>query len=300
MLINKDNLGELDYQFRTGYNEAFAAATSVVSQLATVIPITGPSIRLTGLKAFSRMRKWLGPRHHKNIEALGLTVSPEKYEDTVDVPREDIEDDTYGQLMPAIRGLGDGAAHLDNELIAGILQGSSAQLGYDDLALAADTHAMGGTTFDNSVTTAIGIAAIKTAIDWFGSLTDEAGKEIPITPTHLVTRDKGSAFWAARKLLKKEVVVEAAALVDNETYQVLEHLTCPFITSDTFWAVLCLNQPFKPILLVRRTSPELSSLTAINDNDQVFNLDVFSWGTRYRVTAAPGPWQLAYCSTGAG
>jgi len=299
VLINQDNLGELDYQFRTGYNEAFATAASMVSRLATVIPITGPSIRLTGLKAFSKMRKWLGPRHHKNLDAIGLTVTPELYEDTVDVPRTDIEDDTYGQLMPAIRGLGDGAAALDNDLLAGILQGSSTQLGYDDLALAANTHAMGGTTFDNSVTTAISIAAIKTAIDYFGTLTDEAGKKIPVTPTHLITANAGSAFWTARKLLKKEVVVEAAALVDNEAYQVLEHLPFPAITSATWWAVACLNQPFKPVLLIPRTQPELTAKTAL-DSDQVFELDKFSWGTRYRVTAAPGPWQLFYGSTGAG
>jgi len=299
VLINKDNLGELDYQFRVGYNEAFATADSMASQLATVIKITGPSIRLTGLKAFSKMRKWLGPRHHKNLEAIGLTVTPEIYEDTVDVPRVDIEDDTYGQIMPQIQELGKGAAELDNDLIAGILQGSSAQLGYDDLALAADTHAMGGTTYDNSVTTAISIAAIKTAIDYFGGLTDEAGKKIPIRPTHLITANAGSAFWTARKLLKKEVVVEAAALVDNEAYQVLDHLPFPAITSATFWAVVCLTGSYKPVVLVRRTESELTAKTDLS-GDSVFELDTFSWGTRYRVTAAPGPWVYAYCSTGAG
>jgi len=299
VLINKDSLGELDYQFRTGYNEAFATAASMADRLATVIPITGPSIRLTGLKAFAKMRKWVGPRHYKNLEALGLTVEPELYEDTVGVPRVDIEDDTYGQIMPAIRGLGTGAAALDNDLVAGILQGSSAQLGYDGLALAADTHAMAGTTYDNSVTTALSIAAIKTAIDYFAALKDEAGQQLSIKPTALITSSGGSAYWAARKYLQREMIVESGVYVDAETYQALEHIPFPAITSATFWAVVCLTEAYKPVVLVRRTQPELTAKTN-PDSDQAFNLDLYSWGTRYRVTAAPGPWQFAYCSTGAG
>jgi len=299
MIISKDTLGELDYQFRTGYNEIFAKEEGLVSQLATVIPMTSGTIRLTGVKAFARMREWIGPRQHKNIEALGFTATVRKFEDTVDVPRDDIEDDTYGQYMPQIQAMAQGAAQLDNRLLAAILQGSAAETGYDSKKLGANDHSMGGDTYDNLVTTALGQSAIKTAIDWFGSLKDEAGEEIAITPTHLITRDKGSAYWAARKWLLKETVVDSGSLVDNETVGVLQHLTFPFITSDTFWAVVCLNEIIKPVLLLRRTEPEMTSIIDPS-HPQVFEEDRFSWGVRYRVTAVPGPWQLAYISTGTG
>jgi len=301
MIIGKENLGELDYQFRTGFNAAFSlASTAVVDRIATVIPATSGTMRLTGVKAFGYMREWLGKRHHKNIEALGFTAVIRKFEDTVDVLRDDLEDDNYGQYMPQIQAMGKGAAQLDARLVAAVLQGSAAATGYDGLALGANTHSMKSTTYDNLVTTAMSQAAIKTAIDWFGSLVDDGGEELAITPTHLVTRDKGSAYWAGRKFLLKEQVSDGAgAMVDNETYQTLEHLPMAHITSDTFWAVLALTDAVRPVLLLRRTLPEMTAKTN-PDSDGVFEEDKYSWGVRYRVEAVPGPWQLAYTSTGAG
>lgn len=296
MIVNKVDVAGLNTLYRAAYDETFATFASLADRLATAIPVTKKTVNLSGIKAFSKLRKWVGPRYHKNLEALAFSVDVEKYEDTVDVGVDDIEDGEAAQFTPAIRQMAQNAAELENELIAQVLQGTHANKGYDGLALGADTHAMGGTTYDNYVTTALSLAALKTAVDSFGALKDEAGKEINISPTHIVTRNKGSAFWVAKKLIGMDRVYESAAWIENEAKGMLEHVALPHITSNTFWAVLCLNQQFRPVLLLRRTQPEMQGPI----EDRKFEEDVISWGVRYRVTAAPGPWQLAYISTGAG
>ena len=79
----------------------------------------------------------------------------------------------------------------------------------------------------------------------------------------------------------------------------LIHLPMPQITSSTFWAVLTLDQRFRPVLILPRTTVEFKAKSNLNGDDE-FELDQFTWGTRYRVNVAPGFWQYAYISSGGG
>ncbi len=203
-VVNQQVLDDLNRMFIVGFNEAFEAAVDLSDQIATRIPVTGSSASLKGLKAFAKQREWVGPRQHKSLTALALTVEPRKYEDTVDVGRDDIEDDTENQFMPAIQGMADGGKALNPDLVAQVLQGTHSQLGYDGLVLGSATHAMGGTTYNNLTTNTLTLANLKTAIDFFGLLKDEAGKNISIKPTHIITRNAGTSYWAAKALMESD------------------------------------------------------------------------------------------------
>jgi phage major head subunit gpT-like protein len=299
MIINQAALTQLFTAFKTHFNMGYGGVVSNIEAVITPIPMTTRAIRLVGIKEFSFMREWVGPRQHKNLEAYGFTVEARKYEDTVDVERDDIEDDNYGQYGNMFQALGVGAADLDGRLVAEILEGTHAQLGYDGLALGAATHEMGSTTYDNLSTNVLNRANLKTAANWFGSLKDDAGKKLPISPTHLITCDTGSANDMANELLTSPTLVEGGVMVANDQKGRFQHLKLPHISSATWWALACLNRPYRPVLFLPRTKAELTSVNKPED-PQVFELDKYSYGVRRRVNVAPGPWQTIYISTGTG
>lgn len=62
------------------------------------------------------------------------------------------------------------------------------------------------------------------------------------------------------------------------------------------WVLLCTKRAAAPIYLQERTKPTFEALTNTSGSDTVFNLDVFSFGARWRGDAAYGFWQCAYGS----
>ncbi|MDR3087276.1 MAG: Mu-like prophage major head subunit gpT family protein [Azoarcus sp.] len=62
------------------------------------------------------------------------------------------------------------------------------------------------------------------------------------------------------------------------------------------WALLCTKRAASPLYLQERLAPQFESVTSAQ-NDNVFNLDVYSFGGRWRGEAAFGFWQCAFGST---
>jgi hypothetical protein len=68
------------------------------------------------------MREWIGPRVAGNLLAYGFTIANRKFESTVSVAREDIEDDRLGTFKPAFAEMGSMARRHPDELVFGLLK----------------------------------------------------------------------------------------------------------------------------------------------------------------------------------
>ena len=64
------------------------------------------------------------------------------------------------------------------------------------------------------------------------------------------------------------------------------------------WVLLCTKRAASPIYLQERMSAEFDSITSVQ-NGNVFDLDVYSFGGRWRGEAAYGFWQCAFGSKAA-
>lgn len=60
------------------------------------------------------------------------------------------------------------------------------------------------------------------------------------------------------------------------------------------WYLLDVSRPLKPLIFQERTKPEMQAMTNPNQ-DNVFTLDVYWYGVRYRCNAGFGFWQQAIC-----
>ena len=65
------------------------------------------------------------------------------------------------------------------------------------------------------------------------------------------------------------------------------------------WVLLCTKRAPQALYLQERIPPAFESLTNANASDTVFNLDVYSYGGRWRGDAAFGFWQCAFGSKAA-
>lgn len=117
MLINRTNLTNLNTGFKTTFRNAFAGVALNYTRIATVVPSATSIETYAWLAQMAGMREWIGDRHIKNLESEAYTLKNRKFEDTVSVPREAIEDDQYGIYAPAVAMMAEAAAMHPEELV---------------------------------------------------------------------------------------------------------------------------------------------------------------------------------------
>ena len=96
MIVNQQNLHGLDVAYSTAFNKAFSGVAPKYQKLATVVPSTTASTNYKWLGQIPKMKEWIGEREIQSLSGYDYTIKNKKFELTVSVPREDIEDDQYG------------------------------------------------------------------------------------------------------------------------------------------------------------------------------------------------------------
>lgn len=131
MLLNAQNLDLVFSGLKTVFNEAFAAAPSKWADVAMTVQSTSADEQYTWLGEFPQMREWIGPRHVKSLSAHGFKIVNRKFESTISIKREHIEDDRIGIFKPALTEMGRASAQHPDELVFGLLSQGFATLCYD-------------------------------------------------------------------------------------------------------------------------------------------------------------------------
>lgn len=149
LIINAANLGDMFRGFRTAFNLGFREAQPTWSQVATLVPSTTAEERYGWLGQFPKLREWVGDRHIKNLQAHDYTIRNKKYEATVGVPRDSIEDDQYGIYSPIFQEMGHAAATHPDELVYGLLADGFSTLAYDGQYFFDSDHPVGDQSVSN-------------------------------------------------------------------------------------------------------------------------------------------------------
>ena len=83
------------------------------------------------LSKFPKLREWVGDRVVKDLTESSYQILNKKYEGTVDVEREDIEDDNLGIYGPIAQSMGHEAAIHPSRLLSGLIASGTSTLCYD-------------------------------------------------------------------------------------------------------------------------------------------------------------------------
>ncbi|MBS4773425.1 MAG: Mu-like prophage major head subunit gpT family protein [Proteobacteria bacterium] len=131
MKLNSDTLKALNTAVKTIFQSAFSGAKTEYQKIAMVVPSNKGSNTYPWLGNSFNLREWVGERVIQNLKEYDYTIKNKKYEGTVAIPEEAIEDDDIGLYNPLIANMGDAAAKHPDELIFGLLKAGTSTLCYD-------------------------------------------------------------------------------------------------------------------------------------------------------------------------
>lgn len=294
MIVNSVALQSIFKGFKTLFNEAFAGTKPTYEKVATVVPSSTKSEEYGWLGAFPRLRKWVGDRVINSLAAHGYTIKNESWEATVEVNREDIEDDAYGVYTPMIKELGRSAATHPDEIVFGLLGKGFTETCYDGQYFFDTDHKdEDGPVQSNKGTKVLSAASYSAARAQMMSLLDAKSTPLGIMPNLLVVPPQLEE--AARKILYAEQIEGTTNTLKNTA----ELLVAPWLAANpTAWFLFDTSRAIKPLIFQQRKKPEFVSMDATNDQN-VFMKKQYIYGVDCRDNAGFGLWQLAYGSTGA-
>ena len=125
MDISAANLTAMFTGFDVAFSRAFEKAPSYYDKICTVTRSMARQNFYPWMGRTTNFREWVGDRVLQRIEAHGYTLVNRKFEDSVAIGRDDIEDDMYGLYTPMIEQLGWDTKVFPNILIFGMLKAAA-------------------------------------------------------------------------------------------------------------------------------------------------------------------------------
>lgn len=305
MLVNKSALDSIFTGLKTIFNNTLKAQPGTWQATAMEVPSTGSGEDYAWLSRFPKMRKWVGDKFVKVLEAGKYYKKNEDWETTIAVDRNDIEDDRLGIYNTQAMGAGESAAELRDIIVDSLKNGAFANTCMDGQYFYDTDHPLKtsdgvASTVSNTQTKALSAATLAAVDASYGvarkaimGFTDSEGMPLRLVPD---TLEVPPALESVAK-----IICEADKLVDNSpnpykgTAKVLVN---PALTSSTAWFLhVTSKQSIKPFIIQMRKAPTFVSQTDMAADD-VFNKREFKYGAEARATGVYGFWQLSHGSTG--
>lgn len=149
MIINKDNLDAMYQGFKTSFTKGFTGVTPMWNKVATLVPSSTKTENYGWLSEWPKLREWIGDRQIKNLAASGYSITNKKFESSVGIPRDDVDDDSYGIFSPLFEEMGYAANTHPDELVFGLMAAGFATECFDGQYFFDTDHPVGAGTVSN-------------------------------------------------------------------------------------------------------------------------------------------------------
>ncbi|RRN67638.1 Mu-like prophage major head subunit gpT family protein [Agrobacterium deltaense] len=116
-VITPELLAAAQRGFKTSFQKGFAGYTAMYTLLATIVTSTAGEETYGWLGDIPKLREWIGDRQIKSLSSKGYTIKNRKFESTIGVSRDDIEDDKLGLYAPRFEMLGQSASTHPDEVL---------------------------------------------------------------------------------------------------------------------------------------------------------------------------------------
>lgn len=285
--------------WRALVKDTFLTAKKDYEKIATTLPSTTKIQSYDWLYAMPGVVEWLGERRVR-APKFGSTYSltNRKWENTIGIDQDVIDDDQLGLVTPRIQELGIKAINGIDRLVFQTLAASGTTVGPDGNNFVNDTHAETGSANDNKDTVAFATTGAAATIRLFKQrmlrFTDMDGEPLGISGDLFVGPPE--LEYDFRTVLYSQyfpTVVPGSATATtgwNIWNGTGDFLVSPWLTdiTDFFWAAT--KMPIKPIILQMRQSPISQELA--RPSDAAFFQDMNYFGTKARYVCGYSIWQL--------
>ncbi|WFE92299.1 Mu-like prophage major head subunit gpT family protein [Roseibium porphyridii] len=131
MDINAQALQSAYVGFNAAFQSGLKEGTSLASRIATTVPSTTRENEYGWLGKFPRFREWIGDRVINSLAKHGYAIKNKPFELTVEVDRDDFDDDNLGIYNPLFRDLGMSSMTFPDELVWPLLKNGFTEKCYD-------------------------------------------------------------------------------------------------------------------------------------------------------------------------
>lgn len=284
MQLTRDNAKTLftaySARFMKGMNGEEKHPDAVKAEdIAEIIPSTASSATHDWLGQLPVMKEWTGDRTVVSLNLDRITVENLDFEQTVKVPVNAIEDESYGAYGNLMEAMGGVARSLWTDLALKALLANG--LWADGKAFFGSGRAFGESTVTNAVTTAFSENALKAAWEAMSGWTLDAGRSARVTPTVLLVGP--SNYFAAKKLLRGELKGGGDT---NELNGIVELKVSRELVGANAgrWFLFGEAGGVKALGVQRRKEPQFAAMDAPTD-EQVFTRNEIRYGTSARGAA---------------
>lgn len=300
MNVNAAALSAIFLNLSTAYNNTFKDVTTSYQKIAMTVPSTSKFMDYRWLGNFPKMERWVGKKVISKLADYNYVVVNENFAATIEVSRDDIEDDELGIYKPQAESAAWSAKQLPDELVWEAINKAFTAKCYDGKPFIATNHPVGEKeSFSNKGTKKLSIESLAKAQGSFGaartqmmSLKDDKGRPLNVKPNLLVV--PVALGDTARALMTVDRLEDGKPNPYKGVCEVHEE---PRLTNDDAWFLMDVTKPIKPTIYQERKKPTFVQMTN-QDSPNVFMEGVYYFGAEARGAVGYGHPQLIYGSNG--
>jgi phage major head subunit gpT-like protein len=149
MIINAESLARVYTAFTAVFNNAFQEMETWHERVAMTVPAKTRIMDYKFLLDFPMVREWIGDRQINSLEPKTYQIETKDWEATIEIERNDIEDEQIGLYNPIVAAMAQEAKKHPEKLIAGLLKAGAAAVCYDGKNFFDAEHPVGSGTAAN-------------------------------------------------------------------------------------------------------------------------------------------------------
>ena len=169
MIVNAKNLNQIFINLKTTYQKAFDQTPTDWQKVAMEVPSGSKENDYSWLSRFPKMREWVGDKNVKSLEAFNYTIRNKDWEATVEVDRNDIEDDQIMGYALQARDAGQSAAELPADIVASLINNGFTSPCYDGQMFFDTDHLVAGKSVSNKGTKKLKVGSLAEAKASYGA-----------------------------------------------------------------------------------------------------------------------------------
>lgn len=304
MIVNSDSLAALFTNFRVIWEDAFWAASNANNdwqQLVTTIPSTTDTEVYAWMGSVPVMKEWTDTRQLSGLLSYNYSLKNRHFEDTIEVDRNTIEDDRYGQIRPRIQQLAQEAARFPGQLAMETLAAGGTGIGYDGVSFFNSAHISGASGSQSNTLTGTGVTLSAVRTDLIAARTamtrmrDDQGRIMNLEGDLVVIAPELRDVF--QQLLETQMIALTSGTQQTNVLQgAFRVMVNPYLTDTNDWYLLNTREVFKPLLYQTRKAPEFAAVDDPNETE-VFMKRKFYYGVDSRFAIGYGMWQMALRTT---
>lgn len=299
----------LKTEFMTGMGSYTPKIAPVVT---TYVTSTKDKETYAWLGDTPKMKRWISERTPKALREHGFTLINEDWEDTIEVDRNALDDDQYGQVMIRAKQLGMAAQVFYDEQCSAVIEAGTSAVCYDGQYFFDTDHSEGDSGTQSNApaagsgykvdTAAKALTVAKAVSAAMIKFKTDTGKFAHAKLTHVMVPP--SLEWIFREAFDPTFTgaggATPSAIVGQKMgLQVIvnEYLTdtATLGCAPVYW--MDLSKPVKPFIWQNRKDPEFTSLDQPDSPDRFWRKKLY-YGVDLRVVFGYADWRYCYRTEG--